>query len=361
MLARKNILNVVNYEPGKPIEEVQRELGLKDVIKMASNENPLGPSPKALSALRRNLKNINRYPDSYSFYLKRKLAKGLKVDPTNLIITNGSDELICLALRTFLEPDEEVIIADMTFLIYKIASQIVGAKITAAPMRNFKYDLEAMKKEITDKTKIIFIANPDNPTGTYVTENEVKHFVKDVPKDTIIFFDEAYYEFGRQQKDYPDTMKYLDRENVIIGRTFSKAYGLSGLRVGYGIACPELIGYMDKAREPFNVNIMAQAAAVAALDDKAFLKRTLLNTNKGKEFLYNEFKKMGLEYVPSATNFILVDVKKDCKEVFKKLLSLGVIIRDMKGWGLDTYIRVTIGTEEENKKFIHALKKSLGT
>lgn len=359
MRARKNILTVAPYEPGKPIEEVQRELGLKKVIKLASNENSLGPSPKALSALRKNLKNVNRYPDSNSFYLKRKLAKRLKVGPGNLIIGNGSDELIVLALKAFLDEGDEVIIADTTFLIYKIASQVAGAKIATAPMKGFKYDLDAVKREITDKTKMIFIANPDNPTGTYVTREEVAAFMKDVPDETIIFFDEAYYEFGRLQKDFPDSMKYLNKENVIIARTFSKAYGLSGLRVGYGIAAPELIGYMDKAREPFNVNSLAQAAALAALDDGQFLKKTLSNTKKGKEFLYREFKKLGLEYVPSATNFILVDIKKDCKEVFKKMLSLGVIVRDMKAWGLDTYIRVTIGTEKENKKFIQALRRVL--
>jgi histidinol-phosphate aminotransferase len=357
MLARKNILNIKNYEPGKPIEEVQRELGLKEVIKLASNENSLGPSPKALLAIKKSLKNINRYPDANSFYLKQKLSKDLRLGPSNLIVGNGSDELITLALKAFVNEGDEVIIADTTFLIYEIASQVANAKITVVPMRNFRYDLKNIKEKISDKTKMIFIANPDNPTGTYVSEGEVSLFMKGMPEGLIVFFDEAYYEFGRVQKDFPDTSRYLKRGNVIITRTFSKAYGLSGLRVGYGLAASELIDCMNKVREPFNVNLLAQAAALAALGDKAFLKRTISNIKKGKEFLYKEFDDMGLEYVPSATNFILVDTERDCKEIFKRLLSFGVIVRDMKAWGLNTYIRVTIGTPSENKKFINSVKK----
>ncbi|MCX5715821.1 MAG: histidinol-phosphate transaminase [Candidatus Omnitrophica bacterium] len=358
-LARKHILNIRNYEPGKPIEEVQREYGLKEVIKMASNENPLGPSPKALSAIRKNLKKLNRYPDSSSFYLKEKLAKQLHLKSSNLIMGNGSDELITIALRAFAEEGEEVIIAETTFLIYVIAAQLAKARIIIVPMKNFRYDLQAMKSRITNRTKLIFLANPDNPCGTYVTEKEVAAFMKDVPDDAIVFFDEAYFEFGRQEKDYPDTMKYLDRKNVIISRTFSKAYGLSGLRLGYAMADPALVACMEKVREPFNVNLLAQAGGLAALDDKAFVKKTIKNTKEGKAFFYKEFKKLGLEYVPSATNFVIVNLKRDSKEVFKKMLSLGVIVRDMKAWGLDTYIRVTVGTEKENKKFIKALKESL--
>ncbi len=357
MLARKNITNIKNYEPGKPIEEVQRELGLKEVIKMASNENPLGPSPKAVSAIKKSLTKINRYPDGACYYLKQALAKRLGVETRNLVIGNGSDELIVLALKAFVEEGEEVIVADMTFLIYEIASQLAGARITTVPMKNFKYDLAAMRSKISGKTKMVFIANPDNPTGTYVTEQEVAVFMKGIPKNVVVFFDEAYYEFGRREKDYPDTMKYLNKENVIIARTFSKAYGLSGLRAGYAVTSGEFADYINKVREPFNVNILAQIAALAALDDKAFLKKTVLTTEKGKEFLYREFDKLSLEYIPSATNFILVNLKNDSREIFKKLLSAGVIVRDMTAWGLDTYIRVTIGTDKENRKFIDALKK----
>jgi histidinol-phosphate aminotransferase len=359
MLARRHILNIKNYEPGKPIEEVQRELGLREVVKMASNENCLGPSPKAVAAVRKNLKNLNRYPDSNSFYLKQKLAKRLKVKSANLIIGNGSDELIVLALRAFLNEGEEVIIADTTFLIYEIASQVANASVIVVPMKDLRYDLKAIRKEITPRTKIIFIANPDNPTSTYVTEKEVAEFMEGLPGSVIVFFDEAYYEFGRVRKDYPNTMRYLKRGNVIIARTFSKAYGLSGIRLGYGIADAGLISYMEKIREPFNVNILAQAAGAAALDDKRFLARSVAHVEKGKKLLCREFDKLGLEYVRSATNFIIVNVRHDSGEVFKKMLSLGVIIRDMKAWGLDTYIRVTVGTDKENKKFINALEKVL--
>lgn len=360
MLARPNVLNIKNYEPGKPIEEVQREVGLKEVIKLASNENSLGPSPKAIAAIKKNLRNLNRYPDASCYYLKQKLAGKLGLEPSNLIIGNGSDEIITMALRAFLNEGEEVIIADTTFLIYKIASQIANAKITVIPMKDFKYDLKAILAVISDKTKIIFIANPDNPTGTYCDEKETASFMKGVPKNAIVFFDEAYYEFGRQKKDFPNTVKYLSGEwNIIISRTFSKAYGLSGIRAGYGISNARLIEYMDKVREPFNVNLLAQAAALAALDDEQFLKKTLSNTERGKKFLYKEFDKLGLDYVPSATNFILVNVRKPCKEVFKKMLSSGIIVRSMDAWGLDTYIRVTIGTEQENKKFISTLTKVL--
>jgi len=359
MLVRKNLLNVKNYEPGKPIEEVRRELGLREVIKMASNENPLGPSPKAVAAIRKNLGGINRYPDAASFYLKARLAKKLGVRPSNLTIGNGSDELITLALRALVDEADEVIIADTTFLIYNIAAQVVNARVSVVPMRNFRYDLAAIRKRISEKTRLVFIANPDNPTGTYVTQKEVSEFMDGIPKNAVIFFDEAYYEFGRQKRDYPDTMRYLNKENVIIARTFSKAYGLSGLRVGYAIAHEEYITYLEKVREPFNVNILAQVGALAALDDAEFLRRTLSNTERGRRFLYKEFDAMDLEYVPSATNFILVDLRRDSKEVFRKLLAAGVIVRGMTAWGLDTYIRVTIGTEKENKKFIQALKKAI--
>jgi len=356
MLSRRNIARIKPYTPGKPIEEVQRQLGLRKVYKMASNENAFGPSPKAVSSIKKGLKDINRYPDASCFYLKEKLAKKLKVKTKNLMVGNGSDELIVLALKAFLNEGEEVITADTTFLIYSIASQVANARLKIVPMRKFKYDLKAIKRSISRKTKIVFIANPDNPTGTYITDKEIALFMKAIPKSTIVFFDEAYYEFGRQEKYFPNTMKYLDRKNVIITRTFSKVYGLSGLRVGYGMADSSLVSAIDKVREPFNVNLLAQKAACAALDDTAFLKSTIAATKKGKEYLYREFDAMGLEYVPSATNFILADCNKNSTIIFKKLLKSGIIVRDMKAWGLGTYIRVTVGTGRENRKFIKALR-----
>ena len=328
-LVKPNILNVKNYTPGKPIEEVRRELGLKEVIKLASNENCLGPSPKAVSAIRSNLKNINRYPDASCFYLKKKLAKSLGVNENNIIMGNGSDEIIVLAIKTFVASGDEVIIAKPTFLIYEIASQIQDANIKFVPLTSeLKHDLKAMKEAITEKTKIVFIANPDNPIGTYITKPELEGFLKGLPESVVVFLDEAYFEFADYGcEDYPNGLEYLDRPALIVARSFSKAYGLAGLRIGCGISNAEVINCMDKVREPFNVNLLAQAAATAALDDKLFLKRSLAHVEKEKAFLYSEFKKMGLKFVISATNFVIVDVRDDCKKVFKGQPSVLEVLR----------------------------------
>jgi histidinol-phosphate aminotransferase len=360
-IVRKNILKVKPYVPGKPIEDVQREFGLKRVIKLASNENCLGPSPKALAAVKKGMASINRYPDASSFYLKKKLSRELGVSEDMIILGNGSDEVIVVAIRTFLNEGEKVIIARPTFLIYEIASQISNTEMQFVPLtKDFKYDLKAMRDAICPNTKMVFIANPDNPTGTYVTKKDLEAFIEGVPRDVIIFLDEAYFEFANYGfKDYPNGMDYLDRPNIIVSRSFSKAYGLAGLRVGYGVANPELVAYMERVRDPFNINLLAQVGALAALDDKAFLNKTLKFTAKEKEVLYKAFDRMELKYITSATNFILVDVKKDCKAVFNELLKRGIIVRDMKAWGLDTYIRVTVGTAEENKMFLKALKEIL--
>ena len=358
---RQNILKVKNYIPGKPIEEVQREFGLKDVTKLASNENCLGPSPKAIAAIRKNLNNVNRYPDASNFYLRKKMARFLNVGANSLIFGNGSDEIIGMAIRTFVGEGDDVIIAQPTFIMYEIASQLANAGIKFIPVKkDLKHDLARMKEAVTDRTKIIFIANPDNPTGTYVTKKELDSFFKGLPANIVVFLDEAYFEFADQSfTDYPNGMDYLDRPGVIVSRSFSKAYGLAGLRIGYGISSPEVISYMERTREPFNVNLLAQKAAEAALDDRAFLKKTLIHAETEKKFLYSAFKKMGLPYFESATNFVLLDIKVDCKDAFTKLLKEGVIVRDMKAWGFDTFIRVTVGTRAENRKFIETLKRVL--
>ncbi len=360
-LVRKNVLNVRHYVPGKPIEEVQREFKLDDVVKLASNENCFGPSPKALAAVRKSLTGVNRYPDASSFYLKKRMARFLKVKEDELIFGNGSDEIIGLAVRTFVNDGDEVVIAKPTFLIYEISSQLHNAAIKLVPLtKDFKYDLRAMKAAISDKTKIIFIANPDNPTGTYVTKKELDEFFKDLPENVIVFLDEAYFEFADfSYNDYPNGLDYLKRPGVIVSRSFSKVYGLAGLRIGYGISSPAIISYMERVRDPFNVNILAQVAACAAIDDKAFVKKTLSHVEKEKKKFYSVFAKMKLRYVESATNFVLVDVERDCKEVFERLLREGVIVRDMKAWGLDSFIRVTIGAPGENRKFVKALGKIL--
>jgi histidinol-phosphate aminotransferase len=358
-LIRKSVFNIEPYVAGKPIEETKRQLGLKEVIKLASNENPLGPSPRAIKAIKKCLGQVNRYPDAQGFYLKKRLARYFGLVPENFVLGNGSDELIDVIIKTFLEPDENIVTADTTFLEYAIIAQINDRKVKRAPLRYFKYDLEAMLKLVDKKTKLIFIANPNNPTGTYVTKHEVADFLNALPERVVVIFDEAYDTFI-DVDDYPDCLSYLKRrKNIIVLRTFSKAYGLAGLRLGYCLAAPELVSYMERVRQPFNVNSLAQAAGLAALDDREFLKKTRRLTLKGKDFIYRELSKMGLAYVPSVTNFILVDVGRDSREVFRSMLKFGVIVRDMEQYGLVNFIRVTIGTQKENQKFIRVLKKVL--
>ncbi|MDP3790657.1 MAG: histidinol-phosphate transaminase [Candidatus Omnitrophota bacterium] len=360
-LFRSEIEDIPVYIPGKPIEEVQRMLGLKRVIKLASNENPLGPSPKAVSAIKRALKDANRYPDAASWYLKAKIATTHKTEIDRIICGNGSDEIIILAMKAFVNKGDEVIIAKPTFLIYQVAAGIAGANIKYVPLtKNLKYDLKAMKKAVTDKTKIIFIANPDNPAGSYVTKRELDEFFDGLPSDCLVYLDEAYFELASYlAEDYPNGIDYLDRQNLIVARSFSKIYGLAGLRVGYGVTSPRIVQYLDKFRDPFNVNCLAQAGACAAMDDKEFVKKTLKLVKEERQFLYNSLEKMGLEYVKTVTNFMMINVKRDSKKVFEDMICKGIIIRDMKPWGYDTFIRVSVGTRQENNIFIETLKKIL--
>lgn len=358
-LVRGSVLNIKPYVAGKPIEETKRQLGLRQVIKLASNENPLGPSPKAASAIKRCLCEINRYPDAQGFYLKKRLARYFSLEPENFVLGNGSDELIDVLIKTFVEPDENIVTADTTFLEYEIIAQVNDRKIRKAPLRYFKYDLGAMLKLVDKKTKLVFIANPNNPTGTYVTKYEVADFLSALPETAIVIFDEAYDTFI-DVDDYPDSLSYLrKKEKVIILKTLSKGYGLAGLRLGYAIAGRELVAYMERVRQPFNVNILAQAGGLAALDDKDFLKKTRRLVLKGKDFIYQELSKMGLGFLPSVANFILIDTGRDGLEVFKAMLKFGVIVRDMKQYGLKDFIRVTIGTQKENERFIRVLRKVL--
>jgi histidinol-phosphate aminotransferase len=357
-LARKNIVNITPYVAGKPIEELKRQLALKEIIKLASNENPLGPSPKAMEAIRKDLSKINRYPDSQGYCLKKKLSRYLNVRPGNLVLGNGSDELIDIIVKTFVENDENIITADTTFLEYEIISKTNGRSIVTVPLRYFKYDLEAIKKKIDKNTKVIFIANPNNPTGTYVTKFEFEDFMQDLPDDVLLVMDEAYDTFI-DVNDFPKGINYINGKNVIVMKTFSKAYGLAGLRIGYALASESLISSMEKARQPFNVNILAQIAASAALDDKKFLQKTKKTILEGKSYLYDALKRLGIVYVPSVANFILIDAGKDGVGVFKDMLKFGVIVRDMQQYGLKNFIRVTIGTKKENERFVKVLRKVL--
>lgn len=347
------------YVPGKPIDEVRRELGLKSVIKLASNENPYPPSPKVLSAMNLAAREVNRYPDGGCFQLRRTLARRLNIDDDQLIFGNGSDEIIVLAVKAFAAKGDEVIIAKPSFLIYEIASTLSGARLHQIPLKDFRYDLQAMKAKVNARTKIIFIGNPDNPAGTYITQRQSEDFLRGVPKSTLVFFDEAYFEYV-QAKDYPDTLSLMKKyPNVMTARTFSKMYGLAGLRLGYGIASREIIDILNRLREPFNVNSMAQAAAVAVLGDEAYYRHIAKEVNEQKQYLYRSLESLGLAFELSFTNFILVHVGGDSSQAAGDLLKKGVIVRDMAVWGLKGYLRVSIGNASENKRFIKSLREIL--
>ena len=358
--ARAVVRNLKSYTPGTPIEDVKRQLKLSSVIKLASNENALGPSPKAIAALRKAVDSLHRYPDATCRELRAALAKKLRVDPASLIVGNGSDELIVLALRAFVDPGDEVVVATPTFLIYELQARACGASVVTVALRQYRYDLAAMKAAVTPHTKLVFIANPDNPTGTYVTRRELEDFLRGLPLDTIVFLDEAYYEFV-EASDYPQTLRYVADHPVIVTRSFSKAYGLAGLRVGYGIAQPELIAAMHAVREPFNVNSLAQVAASAALSDTAFLTRTRQLVREGRRYLTAALDAMRLRHIPSVTNFILIKLGPRAAEVARALLARGIIVREMSAWKLPDCIRVTIGTTAENRRFIQALKQCLAS
>lgn len=358
--ARPCLLKVKNYEPGKPLEELEREYGIRRAVKMASNENALGPSPKAVLAMRKALKRVHRYPESKCHALRQALSRRLGVSPESLIFGNGSDEVLVLAVRAFVEGGDQVVIADPTFLIYEIAARTQNGGVVKVPMKDFRYDLEGMRRKLSAKTKVIFIANPDNPVGTYVREKDLVRFLRAVPRRVVVVLDEAYYEFARDMEGYPDSLSLLKTfKNLLVTRTFSKAYGLSGLRMGYGIAHPSIVEALNKVREPFNVNLLAQEAAAAALDDRSHLERTLEMVRKGREYFYDEFKELRLSYVETVTNFVLADLRTDARVVYEKLLRKGVIVRPMTAWGLKTFIRVTIGKMNENRRFVKALKETL--
>ncbi len=351
-----HILGITPYKPGRPIEEVKREFGLSEVIKLASNENPLGPPAAALAAIRRALRDINRYPDGGCFYLKERLCAKLSVAAKNVIFANGSDEILDLIVKAFVNPrQDEIITQDVTFLEYKITGQIFGVKVKQLPLRNFRYDLGAIRRAVTKKTKVIFIANPNNPTGTYLKRKEFEDFLSSIAEDVIVVYDEAYAEYV-DKDDFPSGLKYYKEKNFIVLKTFSKIYGLAGLRLGYALTNGDFIDAMNRVRQPFNVNSLAQAAAAAALEDDKHIRRTQSLVWEEKAYLYRQFERMGLDYVPSAANFILVSARKN---VFTPLLKSGIIVRPMDMYGLAGYIRVTIGTKKENRMFIRALEKIL--
>lgn len=354
------IKELIPYVPGKPVEELERELGIRDAIKIASNENPLGPSRLAIRAVEEALNKVNRYPDGDAVYIKHKLAERLNVKPENLIFGNGSNEVIAIVARTFMKTGDEAVIGEFAFIVFPIVTQAVGAKANISPMPELTHNLRDMYSRITSKTKAVFIANPNNPTGTMVKRDGLEWFLERMPEDIIVVIDEAYFDYV-EDPDYPNSLDYQNLgKSIITVRTFSKIYGLAGLRLGFGVSSEEIISYMNRVREPFNINSLAQVAAFAALDDKEHVTKSREINRIGLQYLTKELKKFNLPFAPSYTNFILVDLGSDPIPVYNALLREGVIVRPVLNYGLKTHIRVTIGLPEENERFIKAIKKVLG-
>jgi histidinol-phosphate aminotransferase len=348
------VLSLTPYQPGKPIEEVEREYGISTSVKIASNENPLGPSPKAIAAITAALPQLNLYPDGDAFYLKKRMAEKFGLDRSRLIIGNGSNELIEMIVRTFLRVGESIVAAEHAFAIYHLCVHAAGGHTISVPHKGFAFDLDAMAGAITSDTRIIFLDNPNNPTGTIYTRANWEAFLEKVPHDVVIVVDEAYFEFV-EDANYPNSLDYHSAERLLITlRTFSKICGLAGVRVGYGISSPEVIDALNRIRQPFNVNALAQVGALAALDDADHIRRTQENNRHGLVYLRRELDRLGLRYAPSWGNFLLVKVGAG---VSQQLLPQGIIIRPMEGYGYPGYARVSVGLPEENERFITAMEK----
>ena len=350
------------YQPGRPIEEVARELGLPlgDIVKMASNENPWGPSPAGLKALQQAARQLHFYPDGNAFYLKQTLAARLKVDPANLIFGNGSNELIEFIGHALLAPGDEVVVSQYCFAVYPIVTHLFGGRLVTVPAKKYGHDLAAMRAAITQRTKIVFVANPNNPTGTQAARAHVLRLVRAMPARVLLVMDEAYIDFPDQPVDLVPWIRKGQTPNLILLRTFSKIYGLAGLRLGYGIGHPEFIAALEKIRQPFNTNSLAQAAARAALDDTVHYQRSKTNNAAGLKFFGAGFQRLKLEYVPSAANFIMVRVG-DGQRVFNELQKRGIIVRPMSVYQLPEWVRITVGTPAENARCLEAMTAVLGS
>lgn len=357
----ENIMRLVPYRPGKPIAEVERELGITGIIKLASNENALGASPKAVEAMQTFAAKMHRYPDAASFDLRQALSEHLHIAPETVVVGNGSDDIIHLLGVTFLEPADEVIQGDPSFVRYVAAAILNKAPCHLVPLTpDWVHDLDAMGERINANTRLVFISNPNNPTGTIVGRDAVERLLDKLPPRALLVMDEAYYEYAADAPDYPDSIGWVrDGRNVVVLRTFSKAYGLAGLRLGYGVMPPHVAEWLNRTREPFNVNLMAQAAGIAALSDTAHVARTVALNAEGRDEFYRAFEILGLDYTPSWGNFVWVNVKRDCRQVFDALLRRGVITRTGDIFGAPTHLRVTVGTPDENAKFLLALRDVL--
>lgn len=349
------IKTIKPYEPGKPVEELERELGIRRSVKMASNENPLGPSPKAVKAIASAAKKVNYYPEGGCFYLHEKMVKKLGIKPNEIVFGNGSNEIIELLIRCLVRPGDNIVVSEHAFLVYRLITEGAGGKVIVAPALNYGHDLKAMAKKINAKTRICFIASPNNPTGSYCDKRSLVNFLNSIPKIPVVM-DEAYNEYV-EARDYPDTLELRKKfPNIVTLRTFSKIYGLAGLRIGYGIGNSELIGYLNRIRQPFNVNSVAQAAALAAIGDGDHIKKSLRLNAQGKKQLYKLLAENNLDFLPTEGNFILVKVGNG-RRVYNDMLKLGVVIRPMDVYGLPKFIRVTIGREKHNNRFIKAILK----
>ncbi|WP_156807321.1 histidinol-phosphate transaminase [Effusibacillus pohliae] len=357
---RPSLQQIKPYIPGKPIADVQRELGLADVIKLASNENPVGPSPRAQAAIQAALADLHRYPDGGQLELKKELATYHGVSEDMLLIGNGSDEVISFFCATFVEPGDEIVVPTPSFSEYTFASTVMAGKTVEVPLREgFEYDLNDFADAITERTRIVFLCSPNNPTGTYIRQADLESFLQRIPADVLVVIDEAYNEYV-EAPDYAQGLDLLKKgHNVAVMRTFSKLFALAALRIGYTIAKPEIVSFVNRVREPFNVNHLAQVAAIAALHDEEHIQLSRRVNSEGKRALYAGFDRLGLRYIPTETNFVLVDTGVDSKEVFQSLLRKGVIIRDGAFFGLPTWIRVSIGLPEENERFLQALETTL--
>ncbi len=350
---------LIPYSPGKPIEEVERDLGIRESVKLASNENPLGPSPLALAALRDALPDVHRYPDGSGYRLSQALARHWGVSPDMVILGNGSNELLELTGRCFLLPGDEAVYARQAFIVYDMVAQVTGATKVAVPLEDFAHDLPAMRAAISPRTKLVFVANPNNPTGTAVSPRVLENFLAAVPPEVLVVLDEAYYEYLPPELT-PNTLRFArEGRPVLVLRTFSKIYGLAGLRIGYGIGPAPLIALLNRVREPFNTNSLAQVAATAALHDEQHVQSTRAITETGRKYLTEQCRALGLSVVPSVANFLLVDVGRPGPAMAEALLRHGVIVRPLGGYGFSTHLRISIGTPLENERCVAAMRAVL--
>ena len=358
-LTRPCVDQLTPYNPGKPIEEVQREFGLTDIVKLASNENPLGPSPKAVEAICQAASEVWLYPDNDCYHLRRALSEKLGFPGEQILLGHGSDGLIHNIGLAFVSPGDEVMMCSGPFSQYEFTAKLMDAAPVYVLMKDFRYDVRAMGKRLSPRTKIVFVGNPNNPTGTIVTRGELTELLAAISDSTILVLDEAYHEYA-DDPEYPDSLALVrEGRRVIVLRTFSKVYGLAGLRIGYGITRQDLAEALERVREPFNVSSVAQAAALASLDDGDQVTRTRAVNRESKEYLYRELERLGLRYTPSHANFVWVDLGRDCKPVYTELLRRGVIVKSGDVFGAMTHIRVTTGKPEQNEKFVAALEEVL--